>query len=141
MIDIENKVFNSIASVLRTEFSGISVYGEYIDVPSSFPCVTIVEDDNYTYQRSQDTSNTEHHANIVYTVNVYSNLTNGKKDQAKKIMDRIDSLMQGMKFTRSMRNQIPNTDRTIYRITARYNAVVEEAHEIDGNAVYQIYRS
>lgn len=140
MIDIENKVFNTIATMLRTKYSGISVYGEYIEAPSSFPCVTIVEDNNSTYARSQDTSLEEHHVNVVYSVNVYSNLVSGKKSQAKAIAEDIDNAMLNMKFTRAMMNQVPNIDRTIYRVTASYTAVVEKAKTINGNEVYQIYR-
>lgn len=140
MINIENKVFNDIAQMLRTKYSGISVIGEYVESPSTFPCVTIVEDDNSTYLNSRDDSNVEHHANVMYSVNVYSNLVKGKKSQAKEIANDIDNAMMGMKFTRNMMSQVPNIDRTIYRITARYTAVVEEGKDIDGNEVHRIYR-
>ena len=113
MIDIENKVFNDIATMLRAKYNGISVYGEYVDTPSSFPSVTIVMDDNSTYTRSQDSSLEEHHASVMFSVNVYSNLVSGKKSQAKAIAEDIDNAMLNMKFTRSMMNQIPNVDRTI----------------------------
>ena len=140
MIDIENKVFNDIAVPLREQFKGIYVVGEFIDLPNSFPCVTLVEEDNYTYARSQDTSLQENHANIVYTVNIYSNKAKGKKTEAKEIADMIDNLMQDMKFTRTFRSQIPNTDRTIYRIIMRYTAVVSKGF-MDGETItHQIYR-
>ena len=140
MIDIENKVFNDIAVPLREQFKGIYVVGEFIDLPNSFPCVTIVEEDNFTYTGSQDTSLRENHANIVYTINVYSNKAKGKKTEAKEIADVIDGLMEDMKFTRTFRSQIPNTDRTIYRIIMRYSAVVSKGI-MDGETItHQIYR-
>lgn len=140
MIDIENKVFNDIAIPLREKFNGIYVVGEFIDLPNSFPCVTLVEEDNFTYGGSQDTSLKENHANVVYTVNIYSNKTKGKKTEAKEIADMIDGLMQDMKFTRTFRSQIPNTDRTIYRIIMRYSAVVSKGIKDGDTTVYQIYR-
>ena len=139
MIDIENVVFNKVATALRNEYSDISVYGEYVSSPTSFPCVTLVEDDNYIYRRTQDT-NVENHVNVMYTLTVYSNLESGKKQEAKAIMAKADELMLGMNFTRTMRNQIPNEDRTIYRIVARYEAVVEKAATIGDDDVYHIYR-
>lgn len=144
MIDIENKVFNELAEAVRnefkTEYPKLSVVGEYIDVPPSFPCVTIVEDDNYPYLRSQDDVSIEHHVNVTYSVNVYTNNVNGKKALAKAIADVIDTKMQSLKFTRRMRSQIPNQDRSIYRITMRYSAIVESARiDADGNLTYQIY--
>lgn len=144
MIDIENKVFNELANAVRSEFKteypNLTVVGEYIDVPPSFPCVTIVEDDNYVYLKSQDDVGIEHHVNVMYSVNIYTNNVNGKKALAKSIADVIDNKMQNLKFTRRMRNQIPNQDRSIYRITMRYSAIVENARiDEDGNLTYQIY--
>lgn len=141
MIDIESKVFNDIAIALRQKYNGISVYGEYVEVPSAFPCVTIVMDNNSTYIGSLDERNRENHANVTFTVNVYSNLTSGKKSQAKDIANFVDEMLLDMKFTRSMMSQTPNIDRSIYRITAMYNAVVSSASvDEDGNMTYQIYR-
>lgn len=121
MIDLENEIFNYVANALRAEFPGISVYGEQVETPSSFPSVSLVEDDNSeveftkTLDRKPETA-----CNLMYTANVYSNLKTGKKAQAKSIMGTIDERMHDMGFTRTMRNQLPNLDRTIYRVTARY---------------------
>ena len=49
--------------------------------------------------------------------------------------------MQDMKFTRVLLNQIPNVDRSIYRIVARYKAIVSEGvKNADGKTTYQIFR-
>ena len=117
-----------------------SVYGEYIEIPASFPCICLVESDNYTYRETQDMDLLEHHANVTYELNVYSNKSNGKKSEAKAIMNLVDNEMQKMKFTRTMRNQIPNADRSIFRIVARYSAVVSKGKQIDTDTIYQMYR-
>lgn len=144
MIDIENIVFNTVYDALTAAYAAsypdMTIYGEYVPAPSGFPCVTIVEDDNYTYRRTQDNQLAEHNANLMYTVNVYTDNITGKKSLAKAIANTVDVAMQNMKFTRTFRSQIPNTDRTIYRITMRYEAVVAEPKEINGNTVYQMYR-
>ncbi len=144
MIDIENIVFNTVATALRaqylTEYPDLTVYGEYVPAPSSFPCVTVVEDDNYTYRRTQDEQLIEHNARVMYTVNIYTNNIVGKKGVAKKIADFVDLQMQNMKFTRTMRGQIPNEDRTIYRITMRYEAIVNRGRASGDDIVYQMYR-
>ena len=46
MIDVENIIFTKIAGNLRTKFKGITVSGEYINAPSKFPYVSVVEQDN-----------------------------------------------------------------------------------------------
>lgn len=139
MIDIENIVFTKIADVLRAAYNGISVYGEYVEIPASFPCVTIVEADNAVYERTRDLNGVEHYARIMYEINVYTNDSTGKKSKAKAIASVIDREMSKMLFTRTFMGQTPNIDRTIYRITMRYLAVVREGISIDGKTVYVMH--
>lgn len=139
MIDIENIVFTNVATALRTAFSGISVYGEFVEVPASFPCVTIVEADNKVYERTRDLDGVEHYAEIMYEINIYTNNGNGKKTMAKSIAQEIDTVMSGMLFTRTFRGQTPNIDRTIYRITMRYSGVVREGIETNGTIIHTMH--
>ena len=138
MIDVENVIFTRLATAIRSAFSGISVYGEYIETPASFPCVTVVEADNRVLESTRDLSGVEHYAKVMYEINVYTNDANGKKAKAKEISNVIDNVMSGLLFTRTFRGQTPNIDRTIYRITLRYEAVVREGIEMDGKIVHQM---
>lgn len=124
MIDIENEVFTKIASELRSQFTGINVYGEDVRSPSQFPCVSIVEADNYTVKSTQDSGSNEKHANLMYEVNVYSNKTSGKKTECKEILSVIDDILLGLGFTRTMKNPVSMDDATIYRMVTRYTAIV-----------------
>ena len=140
MIDIENIVFDTIAAALRAAYQDISIYGEDIDVPAKFPAVAIRQIDNTTYQKTQDGSLRENHAQITFGADVYSALTRGSKSRAKAIMNTVDETMQGMRFTRIMMSPVPNMSRGIYRISARYTAVVAAGETSGNNTVYQIYR-
>jgi len=140
MIDIENKVLSVVREAVLAQYPNASVYGEYIDVPASFPCVTVTEDTNYTYVYSKDEQVAEHHADVQYAVNVYSNLKKGAKLEARNILKVADDAMQNMKFWRTMTRQVPNVDRSIYRMIARYHAIIGEPQEIDGDLVYHIYQ-
>ena len=126
MINIESEVFSIVATALRDEITGIFVSGEAIAAPSSFPAVTLVEQDNGTYQRSLDSSGSEKHAVVMYEANAYSNLGSGKKKQTRAIMAIIDDEMQDMGFVRigSSPAEVPNADKTIYRMVARYRATI-----------------
>ena len=126
MINIESEVFSTVATALRDEITGIFVSGEAIAAPSSFPAVTLVEQDNSTYQRSLDSSGSEKHAVVMYEANAYSNLGSGKKKQTRAIMSIIDDEMQDMGFVRigSSPAEVPNADKTIYRMVARYRATI-----------------
>lgn len=127
MIDIENELFTKVATALRAQFSGIFVTGEYVKAPSAFPCVMFVEMDNTPYRRTQTQADMENHATVMYEVNVYSNKTKGKKTECKAIMKVIDDMMLSLGFDRTFLNPIPNLeDGTIYRMTARYIAIVSK---------------
>ena len=126
MVDIENEVFNLIATELRSRFEGISVYGEEILIPSSFPCVTIVEADNYVNEATQDSGSAENHAKLFYEVDVYSNKSSGKKAECKSILRVIDEMLSNMGFTRRSKVPQATNNATIYRIKVRYTAVVSQ---------------
>lgn len=140
MIDIENKVLSVVREAVLAQYPTASVYGEYVEVPASFPCVTVTEDTNYTYVYTKDEQLAEHHAEVQYAVNVYSDKQTGAKLEAKAIMNIADNAMQGMKFWRTMTRQVPNVDRTIYRLIARYRAVVGEPTQVGDDLVFQMYQ-
>ena len=127
MIDIENELFTKVATALRAQFSGIFVTGEYVKAPSSFPRVMFMEMDNTPYRRTQTQADMANHATVMYEVNVYSNKTKGKKTECKAIIKVIDDMMLSLGFDRPFLNPIPNLeDATIYRMTARYIAIVSK---------------
>jgi len=127
IINIENEVFNTVSNALRAVYGdNIVVSGEYNETPSAFPFVTLIEDDNYEVEETRTLARLpETASNLTYTANVYSNLKSGCKTQAKSIMDIVDEQMHNMGFQRNSRNQLPNIDRTIYRVTARYTQVIQ----------------
>lgn len=139
MIDIESMVVNAVRNAVKTKYPKCDIVSEYVDTPSQFPCVQILEADNYTYRRTQDNNLREHHANVMYEVNVFSNKTNEKKTEAKAIMEIVDTTLQDLKFTRTLKQPIPNKDKTIYRIVARYEAVVGK-YQNGKDTVYPMYR-
>lgn len=132
MIDIENAVYTPIAKALRKAFPGINVRGEYIKAPSSFPHVSIVEQDNYSTSDHLDSGDAERFATLMYEVNVYSDKETGKKSQCRKIMAAVDDQMYSRNFTRISLSPIPNLENaSIYRLVARYQA------ETDGTNIYR----
>lgn len=130
MIDVESTVFNRVATVYSAEYPNGSRYGELVDSPAQFPCMTLIEIDNATYDRSLDAQMKEHHARLTYEVNVYSNKTSGAKQECQDIMNLVDSEMISMGFVRMFCNQTKNTETKIYRMTARYRGVVSEDYRI-----------
>lgn len=124
MLDVENLIFTKVATSLRTEFTGIFVSGENVAAPSTFPAATIVEMDNSVYEQSIDSSATENHVTVMYQAEAYSNKTSGRKAEAKKILANIDTTMETLGFVRITKSPMNNTDSSIYRMVARYRAVI-----------------
>lgn len=125
--DIETNVFDAVASAIESEFSDVFVTGEYVHAPEFFPAVSIIEEDNSAFLPALD-SEGSHHSQLMYEVNVYSNLKSGRKAQAKAIMQTIDGKMSELGFARLSRQPLtlPNAETSIYRMNARYRTVVDE---------------
>lgn len=131
MIDIENDVFLTASKAVRAVYPDIFFVGEYIRTPTSFPCGSLEEKDNRNDIGTQDSGSNENSDIVMYEVNVYSNKINGKKTECKKIVSIVDKAMIDMGFTRIMLQPIPNIDdATIYRMTARYSAGVDNNNKL-----------
>lgn len=125
MINIESIVFDRVVTRVREKFPDIFMTGEYVNSPPSFPAASLVEMDNSTRIETIDSGSNENHVNVMYEVNVYSNKSYGKKTECREILALIDEEMLNMGFSRSTLTPVPNeNDSTIYRMVARYQAVV-----------------
>lgn len=121
MIDCEAKVFQACADAFRAAYPNGFIAGEYVSQPPKFPAVMVVEMDNNVDERAIDNGNIENAVNVMYQVDVFSNLNKGKKAQAKAIVALIDEVLTQYRFIRTFCNPIQNmNDATIYRMTARY---------------------
>lgn len=127
MIDIENDVFNAVATALRKKYPDIYVVGEYVKTKPKFPCVSLMEMDNSAYQRTEDSGSSANHRSVMYEANVFSNKTKGAKAECKDIAKTIDDVMLSLGFTCTMFQPFPNmNDATIYRMVGRYSGVVSK---------------
>lgn len=128
MIDIENLVYTNVRNAVKAYDSNISVSGNSPDVPSSFPHVSVDETDNFVAVGAMSTTDREFAANLTYTVNIFTNTATAKTD-AKKIADVVDDAFADMGFARSMKQTMPNIDRTIYRLIMRFQATASKAFD------------
>lgn len=141
MIDIESKVFNAVYTACRAIHSGCVVSGEYVLRAAQYPFIEFVQIDNYVHDPSVTLDRLENHAHVVFEANVYSNLMNGKKSQAKQFMQAIDGVMSGYGFKRIMISQIPNIDSTICRMTGRWEGIVSAGETKNQNTIHTIYNT
>ena len=140
MIDIENKLRGIVLDAVKAEYPRFVLYDSYPDKSDTFPCGAFEMTDNRTYVESQDTNLHENHARIFIAIDIYSNKQNGRKTEAKKIAEIVDNTMQDYNFTRTMYRPTPNVDRSIWRITLRYEAVVAKPTTSGNTDTYKIFR-
>ena len=146
MIDIENKVIDNLSQA----FDGVAkVSGVFVESPAEFPWVYAREISNSEYQRSIDNDLHDHHASVTFRVEYYSAARVGAKQEIKALAQIGDIAMQNMKFTRTFYQPLPNLDRTIFRITMRWEAIAGEpvittttgtGNETVTTTTYQMYR-
>lgn len=128
MIDIENYLFTQVKNRLP---KFVHCGAEYREQQSEFPFLTLSVMDNSVLERFIDSARVENAAEITVEVNVYSNKSAGKKEECKKIMREADAVLSELHLTRTMCQPVPNLlDATIYRMTARYRAVVDTSLNI-----------
>ena len=137
MIDNENATFNRIALALREQYlptyPDMRVYGEYVEFPEGFPCVSLWMTDNYTHLRAREIGDTEErYVNVTFQTEVYT-VGPGKKALAKELSNFVDSLYAEMGYTRTAMMVLPNVDRNAFRITLRHTALVERKRPFNGD--------
>lgn len=132
MIDIENELFTMVKTAVQGQYPAALVMGSKLDTVTTFPAVSFVEVNNRSYQRSRDSGGWENHARVMYEVEVFSNCV-GKKQECKRIIDIIDTLLIKLGFNRLMSEPILNLrDLSIARRISQYEAVVGKNHVIYG---------
>ena len=131
MVDIENEVYNTIANELRAKYPKIFVSGDESLAPSTFPAVCIVQRDNPIDMASADSGSMERVTSPMFEVNVYSNLTTGRKQEAKNIMATICDVMTRLDIERTYCEPTPNADTSIYRMVGRFSC------KTDGKYIYR----
>lgn len=131
MINVENAVFDRVATAFDTAYPHGSRYSEDNSAPARFPCLTLIEIDNYTYEQSLTAAKHEHDAWLTYELNIYCDKGTGRaKAESKEILTLADGIMQGLGFVRITSGPVSNADSQIYRVAARYRGVISEEYRI-----------
>ena len=140
MIDIESKVFDTVYTAVITAFPKARIDAGYVEMSATFPAVTVTETNSVPVRNTNTDNCSENFTRVYYEVNVYSDKPGTAKSEAKAIMEVADEAMKSLKFYRTVFRQLPNQDRTITRMYARYEVIVGRKTDGSGNTVYQFYR-
>lgn len=139
MIDVENYVISKVQQCMSKEGTPVRIYSTHLRSPSEFPCIMIYESSNSTYEPTR-TDGVERHAEVRYTVEVCTNDKKGKKENAKRISNVVDGVMQDMGFYRASRYYSFGTNESsIVVALMTYRGLVGESPSGDEND-YTVYR-
>ena len=140
MIDIENLVFTTVYDALHTLFPEANITSGYDEKKAVYPAVIVRQTNNVPVQSMNTDDCAENYSRLTYEVEVVSDKENTARSVCKELLTAADDVTQGMKFRRIHMNRPVNTDRTVYRQYARYEVIVGQPYEKDGNTVYPMYR-
>lgn len=140
MIDIFNKVFDTVFDAIKAVDDTADIMDVPADMFAKYPAVTVRETNNVPVKRMNTDECAENASRLSYEIRIYCDKLTGAKSHAKELFQAADSAMQGMKFFRTMKRELPNQDRTVFVIYGRWEVIVGKPQEINGNIVYQMYR-
>lgn len=140
MIDIESVVFDTVFNAVSTAFPNARIDNGYVETSAVFPAVSVVETNNVPLKRTNTDNNSENYSRLYYEVNIYSDKQDTAKSEAKAIAKVADDAMKSLKFYRTVMHQLPNQDRTIFRLYMRYEVIVGLIDDGKGGTIYQFYR-
>ena len=139
MIDKEVELFNLCRNACNEAFGDGYVFflSSFVDRPASFPCVYMEQTNNVPTNLTENLE--KEYAILNYQVDIYSNKTSGRKQEAKKIAKVIDDMMMKCNFVRTsmIHNYNPSEgtvytndvhDENIYRLILRYEGIANETH-------------
>lgn len=136
MVDIENAIFNQIATAFSDAYPNGVRYSEPVEISATFPALILYQEDKADSGYINLDSN-----KIVLLVEVYSNLVSGAKQQCKEIMQLVDqNLMSFGTWELVFCNQLKNADDRIFRMRARYRGTAVQESDQDGTITVRIYR-
>ena len=131
MMDYSNEIFTILKKGLSATYKDLTVTGEYTQIPSKFPCVTLEEISNTEVRGLMDSSHNENYRRVQYRLQVFSNSASGKKTQAKKILSTADGILRELGFRRITYAPRPSQySSTIYEIRTTYEAVISRNGQI-----------
>ena len=131
MIDVESRVFTDLKAYVIAKLPALALTDDSFDssytaTQSVFPHIYIEQYDSHSEAAYETNADKEKYRAIAFQIDVYSNITTGRKEQCKKIIRVIDDWFYSRNFRCTMQSPMPNlNDATIYRITARYEGMTD----------------
>ena len=123
MINNSSEIFDRITTALQESDNAVKTSSVYVNAPSSYPFVSIELIEDSIYEQGVDSGDIENFANMSYEINVYTK-GDTRMSSAYGLLGVADNFMKSIGFTRIIIQPMQDQNETLYRIIARYEAVV-----------------
>lgn len=140
MIDIGNKIFDTVFNAVKDTFPNADVTTGYDPLNAIYPCVVVEETGNTPLTRTSTDDCAENHSRLTYEVSIYTNTENSAKAEGRRLIGIVDEALQGLKFRRLHKNRPINISQTVFRQYGRWEVVAGKPVTDGENTVYQMYR-
>lgn len=129
MIDFYDEIFCALKACVESAVPGTVVVPGPVARPAKFPCIAIEETNNVTV--GMDSTQRERYAAVQYKIQVFSNKTGGKRQEAMNIFQAADRWLIGSNFARRSKHDTPDLyTASLYQISATYDAEIGEDGQI-----------
>ena len=115
-----NAVYTAVTDAAIAVEAGIYCSSKYEPVPDSFPAVYVEEVSRVRTPNNITLAYTDDQNRVIHEVQVWSNKATGARTQAYAVMDAIVAAYNTLYFRLTMMSPMPTTDRSIYRLVARF---------------------
>ena len=148
MIDIENLVLDTVINGVHNVHQNLDVSKGFIEETATFPCIVLRETNNVPVQKMNTDECAENYTKLTYQVDIYSDKAGTARSECRELLNLVDGIMQGMKFSRTYMSEPLNIKRTIFRQYARYTVIVSrgittvsgEGNEQTTTTTFHMYR-
>lgn len=124
--DVISAVSTAIKSFTLSKYNAdCYVVGTRLNKPPKFPCLWVVEIDDYSDSKSETLDFVDEQRRSVFELQSFSNLANGATLQAKAIIDEATKVMKSMGYRCKSKQPVDNAaDETIKRYVARFERFI-----------------
>ena len=125
-----NAIYTRMRAAVLAEVSAANCTQTYSPTPSKFPTVFAREIGHFTPNGTPTLSNAQDIYESTWEVQIFSNLTQGAKEQAYTLMNAVKSAFRSMYFVETFESPLDSTSNTYYTLIARFRRIIGSGEEM-----------
>ena len=126
-----HEIFTKLDTDVNTTARPVYMTSRFESVWEQFPACYVTEISRRDLRNAVNLLFTDNVKVVGWEAQVFSNKTVGAVDEAHDIMTDIEESFREMKFIETYCAETPYTDRSIYRIVARFERVIADSDTLN----------